>query len=247
MKKIGIIIQARMDSLRLPGKVLMKLGNMSLLEFLIKRLKWLNNNFGLIVATTTNKKDKKIVKLCQSLNVNYFCGSEENVLKRYVDCAQKFSIDIIIRICADCPFVSLQGIDQLTRIYFKNPNADLIHNKDKNGYPFGTGVELVKLEALKQAEKKVATQYQKEHVLPYILENPDKFKIIKVNTPEDIRRTNYYLTVDYPEDLKLARKILAKIKNSDKTKIPLRKIIKLLDKNPNIAKINSLLHEGYIG
>lgn len=245
MQKVGIIIQARMTSTRLPGKVLMDIGGKPLLEFIIKRLEDMSDNIDLIVATTTDKEDEKIVELCNSINVPYYSGSRENVLKRYIECAREFNVDVIVRVCADCPFIDPNGINELIIAYNKNHNADLVHNKHKNGYPLGTGAELVTLASLEKSERYVNKGYQKEHVLPYILENPDKFKIIKVNAPEYLRRLDYYLTVDYPEDLELIREIVSRIEGDSKEKMPLRKIVELLDKNPYIASINSHLHDGF--
>ena len=247
MQKVGIIIQARMSSIRLPGKVLMDIGGKPLLEFLIKRLEDINDNIDLIVATTKDKEDEKVIELCDSINVPYYRGPKENVLKRYTECARKFNINVIVRVCADCPFIDPYGINELIITYNRNPKADLVHNKHKKGYPFGTGAELVTLDALEIAEKNANKKHQKEHVLPYILENPNKFNIIKVNAPKYLRRPNYYLTVDYPEDLKLIGEIVSKIDGDKKEKTPLKRIIELLDENPYIVNINSHLHNGFQG
>ena len=245
MQKVGIIIQARMTSTRLPGKVLMDIGGKPLLEFIIKRLEDMNDDIDLLVATTTDKKDEKIIELCDSINVPFYRGSIENVLKRYIECAREFNIDVIVRVCADCPFIDPNGINELIIAYNKNFHADLVHNKHRNGYPLGTGAELVTLASLEKSERYANKGYQKEHVLPYILENPDKFEIIKLKAPKYLRRPNYYLTVDYPEDLKLIREIVSKIEGDNKEKTPLRKIVELLDVNTYIANTNSHLHEGF--
>lgn len=239
MQKVGIIIQARMTSTRLPGKILMDVGGIPLLEFIIRRLETLTNNIDLIVATTTDSEDDKIVKLCESINIPYYRGARENVLNRYVECAKKYNIEVVIRVCSDCPFIDPSGINELIKIYHQNPTTDLVHNKHKSGYPLGTGAELVTLKALEIAERNANKEYQKEHVLPYILENSDKFYIIKVNAPDYLRRFNYYLTVDFPEDLKLIREIVRRIEGNKKEKTPLGKIIKLLDENPSLVNINS--------
>jgi spore coat polysaccharide biosynthesis protein SpsF len=244
MKKIGIIIQARMESSRLPNKVLMDIDGKPLLEFIIKRLKRLEN-IEIIVATTNQKADNKITELCTPINIPYYRGSTENVLERYIECAQKFNIDIIIRVCSDSPFIDQEGILNLLDTYKKNPTADLIHNKHKYGYPFGTGAELVTLKALEIAQKYATEKYQKEHVLPYILENPNKFKIIQVNAPPKLIRPGYFLTIDYPEDLDLIKKIIEIISFKEKEYIPLELIIILLDTNQDLVKINNHLHEGY--
>ena len=175
MANVGIIIQARTTSTRLPGKVLMDIGDgVLLLEFMIKRLEDVSNTTNLMVATTTDKEDDTIVDLCERLSIPYYRGSRMNVLGRYIECAFEFNIDIIVRVCADCPFIDPNGINELIDAYKRNSMADLVHNKHNNGYPFGTGAELVTLDALKIADKNADKKYQREHVIPYILENPNK-------------------------------------------------------------------------
>ncbi|MFH1642150.1 MAG: glycosyltransferase family protein [Nanoarchaeota archaeon] len=234
MKKIGIIIQARMTSTRLPGKVLMDVGGMPLLAFLIKRLKSSVKNIDVIVATTKDKDDDKIVELCNSINVPYYRGSKENVLDRYIKCSREFNIDVIIRVCADSPFIDTEGINELVIAYHQNPLANLIHNKHKNGYPPGAGAELVTLESLEKAEMDASEQNQREHVLPYILEHSEKFNIIECDAPKHLRRPDYHIAVDYPEDLKLVNLILTKAdalfpNQHEKVTIPLKNIIRILD------------------
>jgi len=213
---------------------------------LIKRLRTIENKYKLIIATTKDKEDKKIVDLCKKMNVDFFRGSRENVLKRYVKAAEKYNIEIIVRICSDCPFVSTEGIIKMIQIFENDQNLDMIHNKHKNGYPFGTGAEVVRLDALKKAYKEASENYQKEHVLPYIYENDDMFKIQKLNVPENLRIERCYLTVDYPQDLKLIRKIIHSLEGDEKYKIPLSEIINFLKENEELKEINSELHEGYI-
>ena len=169
MQKVGIIIQARMTSTRLPGKVLMDIGGKPLPEFLIKRLEDMNDNIDLIVVTTKDKEDEKIIELCNSINVPYYRGSKENVLKRYIECARKFNTDVIVRVCSDCPFIDPNGINELIITYNRNHKADLVHNKHLLGYPLGTGAELVTLASLEKSERQANKEYQKEHVVPYIL------------------------------------------------------------------------------
>jgi spore coat polysaccharide biosynthesis protein SpsF len=245
MQKVGVIVQARMTSTRLPGKVLMEIGGNPLLEFLIKRLGDLSDDIDLIVATTKDKEDEKIIELCDLINVPCYRGSRENVLKRYVECAREFNIDVIVRVCADCPFIDPNGINELIIAYNKNSKADLVHNKHRDGYPLGTGAELITLASLEKSEEAANREDQKEHVVTYILENPDKFKVIRVYAPEYLRRPNYYLTVDYPDDLTLTRRIISSIEGNNKEKTPLRKIVELLDENQYIVTINSHLHEGF--
>jgi len=151
MDGYGIIVQARVTSTRLPSKVLEDLDGVPLLEFLINRLRLVNQDIKIIVATTRDQEDDIITKLCDRVGIPYYRGSRENVLKRYVQCAQEFNINKIIRVCSDCPFISIRGIEELILSFKDRQGIDLIHNKHQKGYPFGTGAEIVTLQALEYA------------------------------------------------------------------------------------------------
>ena len=122
-KKItAAIIQARYGSKRFPGKILKEVNNISIIEILINRLKKSKKLDKIIVACTNNPKDKKIIKICKRLNIDYYSGSENNVLDRFYKTANKFKIDNIVRITSDCPFVDGQLVDKLLNEFHKNKN-----------------------------------------------------------------------------------------------------------------------------
>ncbi|MFX1277416.1 MAG: cytidylyltransferase domain-containing protein, partial [Promethearchaeota archaeon] len=173
LKKVGIIVQARMGSTRLPGKTLKKINNNeTVLGLLIKRLKLSKETHLIIIATSSNEKNKQIIELAKFYNVSSFIGSEENVLERYYQAAKKFSLDIIIRITSDCPFVDPEIIDEMVK-YYMNNNFDYIANTyPLLNIPAGFDVEIFSFEILENLITIATTSEEKEHVTYYIKSNP---------------------------------------------------------------------------
>ncbi len=135
------IIQARMGSKRLPGKVLMNIGQKPMLQRVIERVKRAKLIDKVIVATSNKGKDDQIKKFCSKLNTECFRGSEEDVLARFYEAAKAQKADVVVRITADCPFVDPEIIDQIIEIHLKNKN-DYTANNTESSYPRGTDVEV---------------------------------------------------------------------------------------------------------
>jgi spore coat polysaccharide biosynthesis protein SpsF len=234
-----------MGSSRLRGKVLRDIDGKTLLERLVERLRQVKGIDDIIIATTTKKEDDPIIIFCEKNNISYFRGSENDVLRRYLEAANCYGIYWIIRVCADSPLTDPDGINEVIKLAKENENADVIHNKHKKGYPIGTGVELISLDALKVADIEAKENHHREHVVPYFFENPDKFTILGLEAPKAIQRLNFFLTVDYKEDLELLNIIFSHFRKNNIMNPSLREIISFLDNNPEVAKINQHLHEIY--
>lgn len=184
-----IIVQARMGSKRLPGKVLMKFGNKTILEILLKRLK--SPVTKIVVATPDTKDNLPIWELCNKLKVKYFLGSENDVLSRFYECAKFHKAKVIIRITADCPLNSWANI---VKILSDFEDCDYLSNTVERSMPKGLDCEIFTFEALEKAHKEATDLYDREHVTSYIYRNKDKFKIkqyvinYSVDTQEDFER-----------------------------------------------------------
>ena len=166
VKKILCIVQARMGSKRLPGKVLMKINKrFNFLEFLINRLKKSKRISQIVVACSKNKKDRKIINLCNKLNISSFQGSEYNVLDRFYKTAKKFKADIIVRITSDCPFTDPKLIDAFLKIYLKS-KFDYYSNIHPRSFPDGLDIEIFDFKTLEISKKKCHSSYDLEHVTP---------------------------------------------------------------------------------
>ncbi len=232
-----------MASSRLPGKIMATICEKPSLRHLLDRMKRTQGIDKIIVATTTNKRDEEVLKLCNEEGVSCFRGSEGDVLGRYISCAKRYHLDVIIRVTADNPLTDPIGIEYLLDAYISS-GADYVHNKHRMGWPFGTGAELITFEALARTDKKIDTLHYREHVITFIREHPEQFKILKIDAPDYLKRPDCYLTIDYPEDLKLMRMIYQKFYNGNGV-FPLRDALAYLDENPNLVQINAELHQGF--
>jgi spore coat polysaccharide biosynthesis protein SpsF len=242
MSNISAIIQARIGSTRLPGKVLMKLNEDTVLSLLLKQLKHSKFLTEKIIATTNNPKDDIIEKFAISNNIKLFRGDSDNVLDRYYQCAKNFSLTHIVRITADNPLIDPEIIDQAIKKY-STFNYDYLTNSIDRTFPNGTEVEIFSFDALEIAWKYAKKKSEREHVTPYFYNNPKKFKIHHFKQEKNQSKFRY--TIDRKEDYALVVEILSRIK-----KRPLRTsdIIDLLTTNPQLLKLNShiITNEGYI-
>lgn len=239
----GIIIQARVGSSRLPGKIFMKLSGNSMLWHVLKRCQQAKLANTVVIATTTKKNDDKVEKFCKKNHVLCFRGDSNNVLARYHKAAEKFQIDTIVRITSDCPLIDSTVIDACIKEFLKK-NYDYVSNLNpKRTLPRGLDVEVFSFTALKKAYLEAKKPYEKEHVTPYIWENSkNEFSVGSPVNASGIYKRNYRLTVDYPEDFKLMRKIYQKFYKVNKI-IDVKKVILFLDNNPKVASINSDLEQ----
>jgi len=239
--KITCIIQARTESSRLAGKVLLKLGKKTILQYLIERLKKSKNIESLILATTKKKKDNAICKVAKKQKIQIFRGDEKNVLKRYYLCAKKNHSSIIIRITADCPLIDIKYVDELIKVFKKN-KYDYLTNLYFNYLPDGFHCEIFNFKTLENAFKSAKSFFDKEHVTSYIWKNPKKFK---VNYFKGRKLKNFSkkirLTLDYYEDYLLIKKIFDNLYYKNKY-FSLREILVFLKKNQKLLKINEKYH-----
>jgi len=231
----AIIIQARLGSKRLPGKVLKKINGKTILEYVINRLKKTKLSNNIIVATTNREEDKKIIKVAKKANCHTFRGSTNNVLNRYYKAAVHYKVKNIVRITSDCPLIDPKIINKVYFFYLKN-NYDYVSNKIFPTYPIGMGLEILNFRSLKKTNRLTTSSYDKEHVTPYIYKNPKKFKIKNIGLKKKL--LNYRIVLDYKEDFKLISNILKHFNKQIKD-FTLKDIIKYINRNPILKKKNS--------
>lgn len=241
MKPVAII-QVRMGSTRLPGKVLKKLNGISVLECLCDQLNYSRLLNDKIIATTSNSEDDVIVNFCESKGIKCFRGSVNDVLDRYHKCAKKFSINTIIRITSDCPLMDPQVVDDVIDFYLKN-SYDYVNNFYKRTYPYGNDVEIFSLKVLEKVWEKATKPSEREHVTPYIYNNPDEFSLGWIENKENL--SEFHWTVDRKEDLIFVQKIFKKI---SKRPILMKDIIDVIKDDPSLLEINKNTNpnEGYL-
>jgi dTDP-4-amino-4,6-dideoxygalactose transaminase/spore coat polysaccharide biosynthesis protein SpsF (cytidylyltransferase family) len=206
-ENIDVIVQARMWSTRLPGKVLLPFAGTTVLEYLVDRLKKAHLLGKVIVATTTNVKDDQIVSVCEKRGYLYFRGSEEDCLGRYFETATKFGSKTIVRVTADNPLTDLEEMKRLIGV-LQNEHLDFVGNH-RGGLPGGLGSEVFTYEALAKACREASSPYDREHITTYILQHNELFRQREVSaTTLSSGVSSMRLTLDTPEDYELLKKIV---------------------------------------
>ena len=200
--KVVAIIQARMGSLRLPGKSMMQISGKPLLWWVLERVKKSELFNSIILATSSKPEDDSLCHLAKKLNIEIFRGSELDVLSRYVEVGRRTNADIIVRVCADNPLVDPGEIDRIVRHHIVC-NADYSFNNipnKTNNYPDGLGVEVINAKILYEIAEKNLTSAQKEHVTQYILDHMEDFKIESLVAQEEICGPEIKLDIDTDAD-----------------------------------------------
>ena len=241
MIRVVAIIQARMGSTRLPGKILKKVQGKTLLEIQLERLQQSTLIEQIIVATTTQAQDDVVVDVCKELAINFYRGSEEDVLSRYYEAAVAFDANVIVRLTSDCPLIDPVIVDEVIEIYARQQDTiDYVSNTLERTYPRGLDVEVFSFEALEKAYEEAVLQRDREHVTAYFYSNPDVFKIDHVKGEQDY--SHFRWTVDTPEDCELIELILNEL-YEDKQLFYMQDVIQLLTRYPEWNDINAHIEQ----
>ncbi len=231
--KIVAIIQARMGSTRLPGKVLMDLGGETVLARVVRRLRRAALIEEIVVATTSLTADHAIVRECEQLSVRVFRGEENDVLDRYYQAAQYIGAEGIVRITSDCPLIDPEITDNTIRAFLER-RPDYASNTLQRTYPRGLDTEVMTRDALECAWRGARLSYQRAHVTPYIYENPDRFCVLPVKCDADYSRHRW--TLDTPEDLAFLRAVYDRADNDHS--VSWRDVLALLEREPELVELN---------
>jgi spore coat polysaccharide biosynthesis protein SpsF len=246
MATFGAIIQARHNSSRLPGKMSKDLNGKPLIARVVEQISYSEYLDKVIVATSDEESDDILADLCETYGINCYRGSLNNVLKRFIDTAEHFNIDVIIRVTGDNPLTDPVLIDSVISEYKNDPKLDYINNVHRSGSVHGSGSELVTLPALKKVYSEVSNIKYKndflEHVTFYIRKNADQFNTMKFYPDEQLSRPEISYSVDYPEDFDLVE-ILYKNLYHSKRPFKTKEVLNFLDQNPLLLEINSSLHD----
>ena len=235
-KKITCIIEARMSSTRLPGKVLMECLDKPMIKHQVDRIKKSNFIDDVIVATTLNKSDDILVDFCISNNINYFRGSELNVLSRVLECAENSYTDIIVEIPGDCPLVDYAIVDRAIEIYINN-NYDYVSNNMKPTFPGSFDVQVFSTNVLKKVSILTHDPIDQEHVSLYIYRNQNIFKCKNFEAFENQYAPHLSFQLDTYEDYLAICEIFNNLNDKD-LYFSCEDVIDLIKKKPEIAEIN---------
>ncbi|WP_187647939.1 cytidylyltransferase domain-containing protein [Nitrosophilus labii] len=231
-----VIIQARMTSTRLPGKVMLPLCGKTVLEVMIERLNRFAKN--IIIATTDDGSEKPIIELCEKKRLRFFRGDTNNVLDRYYKATTAFGAknsDTIVRLTSDCPLIDQEILKKMLEEFGKK-KCDYLSNTIERSFPRGLDIEIFSFEALKRVYENAKMEFEKEHVTTHIhTTHKDEFMICQYKDKED--NSKYRLTLDEEADYEAIKEIYKLLKC--KTDFSYEDLIEILEKNPYIYEINS--------
>lgn len=243
MNKVAII-QARMGSTRLQGKILKKICGKEILLHIVDRIKECKLIDKIVIATTEKSSDDEVEAFCKRNNIEYFRGSEDNVLERFFKCADKHNADIIVRVTADDPLKDPKVIDKGLSIFLDN-KYDYVSNTIKPTYPEGIDIEIFSFQALIKAFNEASLESEKEHVTPYIWKNAEKFNVYNFENNVDLSYMRW--TLDTEDDFNFINKIYQELYQDNKM-FYMQDVIDLLNLKPELMEINAghIRNEGYI-
>ena len=240
MSPVGIILQARTGSTRMPEKVILPFyEGKSILDLLIEKVQKLS--VPAVLATTVNPSDDRICELAARHDFPVFRGSENDVLDRFIQAAREHKFDKIIRVCADNPFLDLAGMQTLIEAFEKSDtdylSFQLAGNRPSILTHFGFWTEAVRLDALEKAQQLTHEKMYHEHVTNFIYGNPEIFNVQFIQAdPLVFSRTDIRMTLDTPEDFKIQQQIFATI-SKENSNFGIPEIVNWLDCRPEILKI----------
>lgn len=238
---ISASIQARMGSTRLPGKVLKKINGKPMLLWQVERLRECNSLKDIIIATTTNREDDKIVQLCIENSISYFRGSENDVIDRVSSLIEEYKIDIHVECVGDSPLIDPLIVEEYIEIFCnEDSDYDYLSNCINTSYPPGLDVIIYNATTLIDLNKFLEKNDPlREHVGYNITRFPQKYKIKSITAPKKYYYPDFYLEVDSKEDFILIEKIFKYFISKEKPKFYLKDILKLLTEYPDIKNINN--------
>jgi spore coat polysaccharide biosynthesis protein SpsF len=233
MKTVAII-QARLGSSRLPGKVLRHIGERTMIERVVERLQRCQTIDQVVIATTTEPADQRLVEFCQQRHWTVYTGSEHDVLTRYVEAANAFRADRIVRITSDCPLIEPTLVDRTVKLLSNAPGIDYACNfHPHRRFPRGLDCEVLTRDALERLDTLATEIRHREHATLYVYQNPSQFTIASINCENDWSRLRW--TVDTEEDLQLANAIYEHFGGSD---FDWKQVIAAYSNHPNWLEIN---------
>lgn len=234
--KVGAVIQARMGSTRLPGKVMLELGDKTVLGHVIERVRQAEKIDKIIIASSDLEADDAIVEEAIFNDALVSRGSESDVLSRYYQATLDHDLDHIVRITSDCPLIDPQIVDQLVDFYLNNDYSIVTNagnDLEERTYPRGLDVEVFSFAALEEAHEKALEDYQREHVTPYIYENNED----KYYYKNDVNHSRHRWTLDTPEDWELIKEIYDELYKGVHD-FYLDEILELFEQEPELFDIN---------
>lgn len=234
---IGTIIEARMNSTRLPGKVLLEASGKALLAHLVERVRKVRFSDRIVLATTKNRADDCLVEFAKANGIEIYRGSEHDVLDRVASAAEVHKLDVIVEVMGDCPLIDPRSIEDVIQAFWES-RPDYASAALSQTYPAGTEAQVYPARLLQEINKMPLTAEEREHVTLHIYRNPHLYKVLAVRAPADRAGYGTYLTLDEEADYELIRRVFEELYPSN-PEFSIADILFLLSKQPEIAEINS--------
>lgn len=228
------IVQARMTSTRLPGKVMLPLGGQPMLARLVERLRRAGRIDTLVIATTTNASDDVLAGLSADLGVACHRGSEHDVLSRYAEAATACGATAVVRVTSDCPLLDPALLDRVIELYDRG-GFDYVGNMQPPTWPYGMAVEVMAASVLFEADREATEPAEREHVTPFIYWRPDRYRLGNLASPQDL--SHHRWTVDTPQDYELVTRIFDALYPA-RPEFALDDVLALLRQHPHWMEIN---------
>lgn len=239
------IIQARMTSTRLPGKVLKPILGKPALLHQLERLERAETIDRIVIATTVNREDDEIAAFCDRNGYTCYRGSELDVLDRYYRAALEHRCETVVRITSDCPLIDPRVTDDTIRLYLGNrPGADYVSNSLEKTWPRGMDTEVFSFDNLAIAHREAREAPEREHVTPYFYRHPERFRLLCHKNGEDW--SGYRLTLDTPDDFRLIDAVFTALYGDGRV-FPVEEMVALIEANPELKALNAHVKQKELG
>lgn len=246
--KVVAIIQARMGSTRLPGKVMKNICGKTVLAHVVERVRASQGVGSIVIATTIKGPDNAVAEEAAHLDVKVFRGSQEDVLSRYYLAAVENKADIVVRVTSDCPLFDAHILDDMLHLFEQQELAgepiDYLSNSLVRSFPLGLDAEIFTFAALERAYREATKDYEREHVTPYLYQHPEIFRVL--NFPHVPDLSCYRWTLDTPEDFLVIKTIYETLGRDGKI-FSTEAILQLMKERPELAALNAHVHQKELG
>ena len=235
------VVQARMTSTRLPGKVLLEALGKPMLSFQLERVRRVPSIDAIVIATTSNETDDPIAGFAAANGVGLYRGSEHDVLGRFQGAVADTRATTVVRLTADCPLIDPEVVEKVIKRYQEaDPRCDYVTNAIPRSYPAGLDVEVFSRDALEVAADEAGDDYDREHVTPFLYRNPGRFRLLSVVLEPELSWERW--TLDEPGDFELIRHVLEAL-YPDNPDFRMADVVRILDANPEWRAFNGSVRE----
>ena len=235
--KTAAIIQARMSSTRLPGKIMLDLKGKPVLQNIAERVRTAKNIDDIIIATSAEASDDIVENFCVKAGIKVFRGSLNNVLERYYKCALRESADVIVRLTADNALIDGNIINEAVNVFSRGGIDYLSYKK---GLPLGMHVEVFSFDALERSYREAKDPECLEHVTPYMIKNPEKFRVLFFRDEKDPDNSSMRFTMDTPEDYEFVKRVYDSFGSNI---FSYGEILRMLSEHRELLKINQNIQQ----